>query len=160
MIIPDKVKSFLSSIQDISIGYNEITFFLSEDLLEEQIGYRVDPKGNSLIGGKEGDWRENWLVIATDHAGDPIIVDLNASLLSVFSAPHGEGEWEPVQIADSLATFHKIISLFAEISKDRTTPVDLENHPITDKEKQKIISEIKKYNPHSEMWYCEQILED
>jgi hypothetical protein len=71
MTILDKIKRFLSETQDISFGYNEINFVLLDRIEEEQIGYSVDAYRNSLIIGNDGDWREEWLVIASNQLGDP-----------------------------------------------------------------------------------------
>src|SRR6266513_5104465 len=107
----DKIKIFLSEIKDISLGYNEINFIQSENLDEEQVGYSIDTNSNSLITGKDGDWKEEWIVIASDQMGDPIIIDVSSVELTVLSAEHGEGTWEPFVIADSLDNFKNTLSI-------------------------------------------------
>jgi hypothetical protein len=157
----EKIKLFLNSTISISIGYNEISF-LSADMLDEgQVGYRIDPNGNSLITGNEGDWKEEWLVIAYDASlGDPIFVDTKSDSLSIFTAAIGQEIWEPVLVADSLDNFNKIILRLKDVSLKRTNPVELEANPITEKERQDFLSEIETKNPNSEIWFWETFLEN
>src|SRR4051794_24974546 len=93
-----------------------------------------DANGNSLITGNEGDWKEEWIVIARDQVGDTIIVDVSSPNLTVLSASHGEGVWQPFVIADSLDNFKSIISNLVDVSKNRTNPIDLERNPVSDRE--------------------------
>ncbi len=160
MTILDKIRNFLSDITNVSLGYNEINFIQPDNLDQEQIGYSIDSNGNSLINGDDGDWQEQWLVIAADQLGDPIIVDVSSPNLSVLSAAHGEGTWEPFIIADSLDKFANIISILNNVSKDRTYPVDLEINPITDKERQEALRKIEQQNPEAEIWYWENFFEN
>ncbi len=158
MIIPDSIIAFLKTASDISFGYREINFVNPDEINDAQVGYSVDWNGNSLITRQEGDWKENWLVIATDELGDPIFVDTNNSPRVVLSAPHGEGFWQPYAIAGTLNSFKKIITLLKEISKNREYPISLEENPLTDKKKKAILSEIKRKAPHTELWYWENFL--
>ena len=160
MIVPDKIKTFLSENKDVSLGYNEINFFDPENLDEEQIGYRVDMDSNSLITGNKGDWREEWIVIASDYTGDPIIIDVSSPKLTVLSAAHGEGNWEPFVIADSMDNFKNIISILHDISKDRTNPDELENNPVKDKEKRNALTKIRQLSPDTENEYWENFFEN
>jgi hypothetical protein len=160
MTVLDKIKNFLSDTEDISLGYNEINFAQPDNLDEEQIGYSVDTNGNSLITGSDGDWREEWLVIASDQLGDPIIVDVSSSNLTVLSAAQGEGTWEPFIIADSLDNFRNIISSLDNVSKDRTNPVDLQKNPITDIERQDVLTKIEKQNSDTELWYWKNFFDN
>jgi hypothetical protein len=160
MIVPDKIKTFLSENKDVSLGYNEINFFDPENLDEEQIGYRVDMDSNSLITGNKGDWREEWIVIASDYTGDPIIIDVSSPKLTVLSAAHGEGNREPFVIADSMDNFKNIISILHDISKDRTNPDELENNPVKDKEKRNALTKIRQLSPDTENEYWENFFEN
>jgi hypothetical protein len=159
MAIIEKIKSFLSNVNDISIGYAEINFIQPGDLDEGQIGYSVDPDGNSLTASNEGSWQEEWLVIATDELGDPIFLDINSPALTVLSAPHGEGVWKPFMIARTLDNLKNIIADLEKISTNRTNPVDLEKNPITEKERQYVLARIVKHNPEAEIWFWENILD-
>lgn len=156
----EKVRTFLRDNANISIGYNEINFFPADKLDERQIGYSIDTNNNSLITGQEGDWKEEWLVIGADGLlGDPIFVDMSSKKLQVLTAAHGDGEWEAILIADTLDSFVDIISDLKKISVNRTTPVDLEENPISDKERKQFIMKVEKNNPESDIGYWVGFLE-
>ncbi len=159
MIIPDKIKTFLKSAKDISFGYSDINFLNHKQISEEQVGYSFDTNGKSLVNGNDGDWQEEWLVIASDGLGDPVMVDTNSPNLVVLTASHGEGTWEPFIIADTLDNFIDIINMLTVVSKNRTSPVELEKNPISAKERQRILTEIRNQNPDTEMSYWESMFE-
>jgi hypothetical protein len=158
--VPEKVKNFLAAGPSISFGYNEISFYGLDSLEEAQVGYRVDTAGVPLITGEEGGWQNEWLVVGNDGLGDPIIVDTSTADLTVFSAMHGEGSWEPYVIADSLTNFQKIIQLFQRISKGRESPDELENNPFSEQEIEKVLTSIEKQNPGADMTYWEILFEN
>lgn len=124
-----------------------------------QEGYSFDENGDSLISGQDGDWQENWIVIASDYVGDPIFVDNTSPALMVLSAAHGETTWDPLIIAGSLDKFKEIISILATISRHRSNPVDLEKDPINEDERSSVLKAIKNITPHSEIGYWEIFLE-
>ena len=159
MIIPDKIKSFLKTTPDISFGYSEINFCNPDNLDNEQIGYSIDESGNSFTTDDDGGWPQQWLVIATDELGDPIIIDTSSAELTVLSAVHGDDLWESFIIANNLDNFKDIISLLSKVSKDRTNPIDLEQNPVTDEEQQDVLTKIEKQNPDAELWYWEAFFE-
>jgi len=156
----DKIKAFLTTCTDISFGYADIHFCNPDNLEDEQIGYSIDSRGNSLLTGKDGDWQQEWIVIASDELGDPIIVDTSSDQLTVVSAPHGEGEWMPIVIADSLDNFRDIISLLTDVSKGRTNPIHIEQNPVTVKERKAIMTKIRKQNPETKLWFWEAFFDD
>jgi hypothetical protein len=156
----DKIKQFLSKVSDLSLGYDNINFFDPLKWQDEQVGFSFDHEGISLITGNEGDWKEEWLVIATDGLGDPIIVDTSAPQLPVLTASHGVGAWRPFVIADTLDNFQLTISILNKISNNRATPVDLEKNPISDAERQSALSQIKQLNPQAELWFWEGYFEN
>jgi hypothetical protein len=118
--------------ENLSLGYNELNFATSETLSEFQLGYSIDPKGKSLIGEKDGDWNKNWIVISRDDLGEPHFVDLKIG--KVYTAMHGQGDWEPDLISISLGKYIETINFLFELSKNRDNPEDLENNPITQNE--------------------------
>lgn len=156
----DKIKQFLTTTSDISLGYSEIIFFDPLKLQDEQIGFSSDSEGNTLVTGNEGDWKEEWIVIANDEMGDPIIIDTSTPQLTVLSASHGEGAWEPFIIADSLDNFQNIISILTKISDNRASPVDLEKNPISNNERQNALNYIKQQNPHTELSFWQDYFEN
>jgi hypothetical protein len=156
----ESIKKFLDEVSDLSLGSSEINFLRSNGLEDGQEGYSFDQNGESLITGQNGDWQENWIVIATDYVGDPIFVDTTSPALMVLSAAHGETTWDPLIIADSLDKFKDIISILATISKNRSNPVDLEKDPVNDDERSAVLKAIKNISPHSEIGYWEIFLEN
>jgi hypothetical protein len=157
MTVPDKIKTFLSETKDLSIGYTEINFSKPADLENDQVGYRVDTNGQSLITVNEGDWQAEWIVIGSDQVGDPIIVDLHSPGLTVMSAIHGEGEWAPFPIAESLDKFRSIIQVFSDLSEKRTDPVQMKKNPVSKKQQQEVLRKIEQENPDIELSFWEQL---
>lgn len=131
-----------------------------QELEKAQIGYSVDLTGNSLTGKNSRDWDENWLVIGyEDLCGDPLLIDIEDKNYSVFTAIHGEGIWETTLIADSFEKFIKNIECIKDISTGRENPVKLENNPISEAEKKKILKEISRNNPKTDVSFWENWLD-
>lgn len=154
------LKEFLRDVPNISLGYQDIKFFAPDKLEEEQIGYRVDTDNNSLIGDAEGDWKEEWFAIGNDNLGDPIIVDTSEPSFVVMTAMHGEGEWEPGLIAESLEKFKNIILQLKALSKKRTTPVEFEKNPIPEKEQLRFMKNVEDENPNIDIDYWSMFMEN
>ena len=148
-----KIESFLAKAKDVSLGYRELAFVSHQELDGGQIGYRIDADGNSLMSGSDGDWQENWWVIATDELGDPIFVDLNSDNLPVFTAAHGEGSWEELLIANSLSGFTEILSTLYKTSIGRTDPVKFEKKPLMEVEKRELLEIIQMHTPDNQAEY-------
>ncbi|GAA0328258.1 hypothetical protein GCM10008967_18430 [Bacillus carboniphilus] len=84
----------------------DVHLFIKEEFKDGQIGYRVDEDGNSLLGEDEGDWIDDWHVIGYDEEiGDPIFVDITKVDYPVYTAAHGEGDWEPELLFESMSDF-------------------------------------------------------
>jgi len=61
------------AIPPVSLGYTTVRIYTLDELEEAQMGYSVDPLGNSLVDNAEGSWKKEWLVIGyEDLCGDPI----------------------------------------------------------------------------------------
>lgn len=56
MMFTEKIRSFLATTNDISLGYSELSFFNVDNLSDGQIGYSIDTNGKSLTNGNDGDW--------------------------------------------------------------------------------------------------------
>ncbi|MFV5912317.1 hypothetical protein [Bacillus cereus] len=103
MINHNKIKQLLAHVDcaednEIELEYESepmtIELFNSEEIEEGQLGYSFD---------EEGDWKEGWIVIGIDsYLGDPIFVDSNDENCPVYTAMHGEGEWELECIAERI----------------------------------------------------------
>ncbi|WP_160038077.1 MULTISPECIES: hypothetical protein [Paenibacillus] len=85
----------------------DFEIFDPEQLDREQIGYAMDPEGNSLVTGEEGAWQDGWLVIGyMATTGDPIIIETNEPGQPVAVLMHGLGHWGAGSyIAGSAAQF-------------------------------------------------------
>ncbi|MGG5739628.1 MULTISPECIES: hypothetical protein [Bacillus cereus group] len=112
MINHNKIKQLLAHVDraednEIELEYEfepmTIELFNSEEIEEGQLGYSFDEEGQSLAGNEEGDWKEGWIVIGIDsYLGDPIFVDSNDENYPVYTAMHGEGEWEKECITERI----------------------------------------------------------
>jgi hypothetical protein len=132
-----------TSVEEVSLGYRTVRLLRPDELEEAQVGY-----------GGEG-WAASWLVIATeDQLGDPIFTDLAEERLPVFTAAHGEGVWEPVQIADSLEGFALGLDAIASVSEGREHPVGLETNPVPAADMDRVLVHVRDANPASddEFW--------
>ena len=58
---------------ELSFGYQTIRICRPEEVRSKQLGYSIGPAGQSLVGNKEGDWLEKWIVIGyEEQCGDPL----------------------------------------------------------------------------------------
>ncbi len=124
-----------------------------------QVGYSVSPEGQSLIGDKQGDWLENWIVIGhEEQCGDPIFIDKSAPNFPVYTAMHGEGSWDPEQIAASLDGFRKALSAITRIARGRENPVGLENNPLSQSDRDSALAEIRLHNAEVNLEFWDNLL--
>ncbi len=97
-----------------------------------QDGYKFNSlTGKNLIGEKEGDFKENWLVICSGYANDPFIVDISQSHSGypVSFAWHGTGKWDLLLVTDSLKYFTEQLNLLKEIElKAKDRQLEMEKH--------------------------------
>jgi hypothetical protein len=85
-----------------------------------QDGYRFNSaKRESLVTGKEGDWQETWLVIATNYFADPFYIDTSEAALDfpVYFAFHGQGKWQPIQVSGSITAFTDVLTTLKSLDK-------------------------------------------
>ena len=103
----DLIKLEYAKIKD----YVNIEIFSFEQLDEFQIGYSIDPDGNSLVSDDEDTWDENWIVIAYETlCGDPVIIELNEDGYPVSLLMHGMDSWDNGSyLADSMESFLNIL---------------------------------------------------
>lgn len=115
--IPPLLKRLISELPAMHEAL-EIEFADLSRLDDMQLGYGVDVTGLDLSGTGEGQWRAEWLVFGYDY-GDPVFVDIReeARGFPVYTAEHGTGSWEPVEIAFSFAAFTQILLLLNEAMK-------------------------------------------
>jgi len=136
------------ALDEVSLGYRTVRLLSRGELNAAQEGY------------EGGGWRPEWLVIAEeDDLGDPIFTDLSVDRLPVFTAAHREGDWDPVQIADSFDGFVAALSDIASISARREHPAGLEENPLPDDERERLLDRISDQNPNSDLEFWQTWLE-
>lgn len=102
MINHNKIKQLLTHVDRAEDNEIELEYE-SEPMTIELFNSEEIEEGQSLVGNEEGDWKEGWIVIGIDsYLGDPIFVDSNDENCPVYTAMHGEGEWEPECIAERI----------------------------------------------------------
>ena len=125
------------------------------------MNFSIDYNRQLLSGMGEWDWRYSWLVIGSeDETGDPIFIDTEDEQFPVYSAFHGQGNWEAYKIAASLKKFDKTLSFISQLAVGRENPVELEKNPITSEERKQVLKIIAQENDHTEMSFWESWLED
>ncbi len=117
MDIPIEIKHLIKSniISDMCILPNR--YVNVENFNDMQIGYRIHAcTGKSLVSEKNGDWQENWYVIAQNYFADPFYVDFSEQKLGypVYFSFHGAGMWEPIQVAETTDQFESILQKIKE----------------------------------------------
>lgn len=91
-----------------------------------QIGYRIHGiTGEDLSSADEGAWQPEWLVIGEGLCGDPLFVNVNEAEqgFPVYTAENGTGYWEAEKVANSIASFVKIIGVLNEKIQDEVFDV-------------------------------------
>jgi hypothetical protein len=86
-----------------------------------QVGFRTHGRtGESLVSDTHGEWRAEWYVIALTGSDDPIFVDSGEGDIGypVYSAAHGAGHWQALQIAPSLKAFGRLLEALAASKAD------------------------------------------
>ena len=109
----DELRSLLENAPDTVARrrpetlFRKVTFaiFKPHELEEAQHGYSFNPlTGEDLTSGAGG-WRRSWVVIGADEdLGDPLFVDISDERLPVYTAAHGQGDWDPSRFARSART--------------------------------------------------------
>ena len=148
------------AFESVSFGYTNVNLFPAEELKDAQVGYSISDSGESLTGNKEGDWREEWLVVGSeDLCGDPIFVDLTKPEFPVFTAAHGEGYWNPILIASSFQGFINALEEIGRVAQGRKNPIELERKPVSASERERALSRIAEFNPEASLEFWENWFE-
>lgn len=149
MNLPESYIEIRESIrtEEITYGVGGIKLFATAELEQGQVGYAVASDGKSLYSDNNGSWRSGWIVIGYETAcGDPLFIDSDDPALPVLTAMHGVGNWEPSPVAISLKVFARSLEYFAQVSKGRSNPVELENNPLSDDERNMFLQRIAELN--------------
>jgi SMI1/KNR4 family protein SUKH-1 len=155
----DTIRDFLSTQDDISLGYSDLYFYDPVDLEEMQEGFFEGAKSWFLFFRAKGAWRKEWIAIGNDDTGDPLIVDLSTPKMRVLCAEHGTGHWEPYPIADSLKSFGAILDQLRQLATDRDSPAKLETKPLTEEETNAFLQFVRTINPEIDPFYWEILLD-
>jgi hypothetical protein len=158
MTVPEGYATALAKLPTLEVSFDVggLELFPVLSLENAQAGYSRTPEGTSVVVQDSGAWKANWMVIGRETCcGDPIFVDVEDVSVPVFIAPHGEGSWNPQQIAISIEAFAACFQEFALIAKSRANPVAIKEHPVEDSERAAFLSRIEQLNQGStgqEFW--------
>jgi hypothetical protein len=134
-------------VDEVAYGCGGIKLFGADEIEQRQVGYSVAPDGKSLCSRDRGAWRPNWTVIGYETAcGDPLFIDTDDSALPVLTAIHGEGSWEPQPVANSFDAFVRSLEEFARISEGRGNPVERDNKPLSDADRDSFLRRVAELN--------------
>lgn len=86
-----------------------------------QTGFRTHGNtGENLVSKTDGGWHPDWYVLAMTGLDDPVFIDATEapSGYPVYTAAHGAGRWDAVQIAPSLIAFRRLLEALSAVSDD------------------------------------------
>jgi hypothetical protein len=132
--VPPRYVDLLSKVADLEVSYGSggLKLYPLEELPDGQIGYSIGTDGSSLCSTDAGGWQSNWIVIGSETGlGDPLIMDITHPDLPVFTSMAGVGRWDLKPIAVSIEAFVQCLAELSNIAKDRTSPVELSENPLT-----------------------------
>jgi len=154
--IPERYKKIRAAVplDSVSIGYASINLAPAAELEAAQQGYSIIPEGD------ETDWHDEWVVIGhEEQCGDPVFIDTDDEDYPVYTAAHGTGEWNPRLIAFTFRHFIEILQQLQVLARGRSNPVELERHPITDREREVFIQFIRRDSPDVDFAFWETLYE-
>nr|WP_256582689.1 ribosomal protein L7/L12 [Pseudomonas sp. Irchel 3A5] len=98
------------------------THYAQLDRLDDfQAGFRTHGNtGESLVSDTEGEWNPDWYVLALTGLDDPVFIAATEASRGypVYTAVHGAGRWDAIQIASSLVAFRRLLEALAEVKDD------------------------------------------
>ncbi|SDI96444.1 SMI1/KNR4 family protein [Chryseobacterium jejuense] len=102
-----------------------------------QDGYQYNSvEHKALVSDVPGEFKPSWIVLASNYFADPFFIDLNEAKqeFPVYFAWHGQGNWEPVKIAENLTEFQNVLLQIQNVRFDKAglieyfdENIDLEN---------------------------------
>jgi hypothetical protein len=147
--------------RDVSIGYNGIELYGAEEIGQNQIGYSISTDGVSLVGTREGDWKNEWLVIGRETCcGDPIFIDTSGPEFPVYTAADGEGSWNPYLISGSYIGLLRIIEQLVIVATGREYPTRMKDNPMTQKEYDKFLDQVGKLSGLQDIFFWALMISD
>jgi len=98
------------------------THYAKFDRLDDfQVGFRTHGHtGENLVSDTDGGWHCEWYVIAMTGLDDPIFIAAGEAEngYPVYTAAHGAGRWDAIQIAPGLAALGRLLEALAEVKED------------------------------------------
>ena len=91
---------------------NPLYLFGPAELESVQAGYREANQFTDVLR-QSGDWQDDWIAIG-EIGGDPIIAITNIQVTPILFAHHGEGRWDPVEIAPTFSAFIEFLTFWIE----------------------------------------------
>lgn len=102
-----------------------------------QDGYQYNSVENKVLASNlPGEFKPGWIVLASNYFADPFFIDLNEARegFPVYFAWHGQGNWEPVKVAENLTEFQNVLLQIQSVRFDKAglieyfdENIDLEN---------------------------------
>lgn len=138
--------------------YVNLEIFSFDQLDECQVGFSIDPDGNSLVTNEEATWNDNWIVIANETlCGDPIIIELNEDGYPVSRLMHGMDNWDNGSfLAESMES---LLYIFKDIGCFLTEKQVLEGkRTIQNKELKALVNNILEKNKFADFEIWESLL--
>src|SRR3712207_3645198 len=134
---------------EVEIGVSGIALAPADQIAEAQEGYAVEG----------GDWKDSWLVIGREIAeGDPIFLDLARPGAPVYTAAHGQGDWEDreTRIADSLDGFVAALRALQQVARGREGLTDMQEvNPVSEGERDEYLAAVRDANPDADLFFWE-----
>lgn len=93
-----------------------------------QAGFRTHGNtGENLVSEADGGWNPDWYALAMTGLDDPVFIAATEapSGYPVYTAAHGAGRWDAIQIAPSLIAFHRLLEALATARDDTAEFISL-----------------------------------
>ena len=137
---PEFMKMFLAAKpRKVQVGYSGLALLSARTLAKGQLGYSRHPDGRDLTGTGSGDWKPSWVVVGNElSGGEPVFIDLTQPEFPAYTAMHGQGEWDPMPVAQSLKGLVLGLKEVALASRGRESPVALQAHPLSKAERRQL----------------------
>jgi hypothetical protein len=143
-----------ASIRRVEVGHQAVELLDGEALGDAQLGFAVGPDGEDLTSAEPHAWKAHWLVIAIEESlGDPIFLDTADPALPVYTVGHDMDWSAPHRIADSFEGFVDALHWVHETAGGETTPVELEQRPLSDEDLERLVARVINRNPNAEEYF-------
>ena len=143
-----------ATIRRVEVGHQALELLDRDALAAAQVGFAVGPDGQDLTSAEPQAWKPQWLVIAVEESlGDPIFLDTADPALPVYTVGHDMDWSRPHRIADDFEGFVDALRWVHEAAGGETTPVELEERPLSDEDLQRLMGRVMDRNPSAEPYF-------